>query len=49
MKKKIGNALFKHDVPFIDCHVDQLSPVGSSNILFQKIGIDIEFDLKAVK
>ena len=47
MKKKIGNALFKHDVPFIDCHVDQLSPVCSSNILLQKIGI--EFDLKAVQ
>ena len=45
--KKIGNALFKHDVPFIECHVGQLSPVGSINILFQKIGI--EFDLKAVQ
>ena len=46
MKNKIGNALFKHVVPFIRCHVGQLNPVGSSNILFQKIGI--EFDLKAV-
>ena len=47
MKNKIGNALFKHDVPFIERHVCLLRTVGSSNILFQKIGI--EFDLKAVQ
>ena len=45
--KEIGNALFKHDVPFILCHVGQLSPVGSFDIFFEKIGI--EFDLKAVQ